>query len=344
MTAAWLTELELRAGSDLPDYVRVYIGATAGTPAERDAALAEWDAVRFRPRVLRGPRRLELTTSVLGRDVAGPVPVAPFAQQTVVHSEGEAAMARAVRRVGGLLGVSTNTAVPFDRIAATGAPWWFQVYLLSDREITRRLVERAVAAGAEALLLTVDLAVPVSAEFGVDPLEWPEGPHRARLANLDEDERERVLMGGFADVAPGDVAWLREISGVPVVVKGVVRADDALVAVDAGAAGVLVSTHGNRRMGASIGSLGALPEVVAAVGDRAEVFVDSGIRSGAHVLAALAMGARAVFVGRPAMWGLAVDGEQGVVDVLETLTAEAVRALRQSGVRDRSELTPDLLA
>ena len=163
------------------------------------------------------------------------------------------------------------------------------------------------------------------------------------MANLDDDERERVLHGGFSAVSLDDIAWLREISGVPVVVKGVVRSDDAVAAVDAGAAGVLVSTHGNRRMGASIGSLAALPEVVAAVGDRAEVFVDSGIRSGAHVLAALALGARAVFVGRPMMWALAADGEQGVVDAIGHLTQETMRAFAQSGARDRADLGQDLV-
>jgi 4-hydroxymandelate oxidase len=237
--------------------------------------------------------------------------------------------------------VSTNTAVAFERIAAAGAPWWFQVYLLPDPDLTRLLVERAAAAGATALILTVDLTPLVVPHSG----DWPDVPGRVRLGNLTAAERERLdSVWKTTDASLEHIAWLREISGLPVVVKGILRADDATAAVDAGARGVIVSTHGGRRMGSSVSSLAALPEVVAAVGERSEVYVDSGIRSGSHVLAAVALGARAVFVGRPVMWGLATGGADGAASVLERLTAEFVGALAESGVRDLADVTPDLVA
>ena len=336
----WLDELELSAEASLEGYVREYFAAVAGDPGWYREALAEWNRIRFRPRALRGQRDLTSATTVLGQPVSTPVLVAPMANQVAADPRGEAATAEAARRVGTLLGVSTNTAVPFERIAEAGAPWWFQVYLLPDPDLTQRLVERAAAAGTSALLLTVDLTPLAFPHSG----DWPDVPGRVRLGNLTAAEREALdSVWRTADVSLEHIAWLERLSGLPVVVKGILRDDDATAAVDAGARGVLVSTHGGRRMGNSVSALAALPEVVAAVGERCEVYIDSGIRSGAHVLAALALGARAVFVGRPVMWGLATGGTDGAASVLERLTAEFVAALAESGVRDLADLTPDLI-
>jgi 4-hydroxymandelate oxidase len=336
----WLDELEQQAGASLEPFVRDYFGAVAGDPGWYRQALDEWNRIRFRPRALRGQRDLSPATTVLGQPVATPVLVAPMANQAAADPRGEAATAEAAQRAGTLLGVSTNTAVPFQRISEAGAPWWFQVYLLPHPDLTRRLVERAAAAGATALVLTVDLTPLVVPHSG----DWPDVPGRVRLGNLTEAERE-LLENAWktADASLEDIAWLREISGLPVIVKGILRADDALAAVDAGASGLIVSTHGGRRMGNSVSAVAALPEVVAAVGTRCEVYADSGIRSGAHVLAALALGARAVFVGRPVLWGLATGGADGAASVLERLTSEFVAALAESGVRDLADVTPDLV-
>jgi 4-hydroxymandelate oxidase len=337
----WLDDLEAGAAASLEPYVREYFGAVAGDPTWYRQALDEWNAIRFRPRALRGQRDLSPATTVLGQSVATPVLVAPMANQVAADPRGEAATAEAARRVGTLLGVSTNTAVAFERIAEAGAPWWFQVYLLPDQDLTQRLVERATTAGATALILTVDLTGLVVPHSG----EWPDGPAKMRLGNLTAAERE-LLENAWktTDASLEHIQWLQQISGLPVVVKGIVRADDAIAAVDAGARGVIVSTHGGRRMGNSVSALAALPEVVTAVGGRSEVYVDSGIRSGSHVLAALALGARAVFVGRPVLWGLATGGADGAASVLERLGAEFVAALAESGVRDRADITPDLVA
>ena len=341
MPAGWLVELERGAAAALEPYVTDYFSAVAGDPSWYRQTLDEWDAIRFRPRALRGQRDLSPATTVLGQPVASPVLVAPMANQVAAHPLGEAATADAAARTGTLLGVSTNTAVAFERIAAAGAPWWFQVYLLPHADLTQRLVERAAANGATALVLTVDLTPLVVPHSG----DWPDGPGRRRLGNLTAAELELLeTIYRIGDASMEHIGWLQQISGLPVVVKGILRADDALAAVGAGARGVIVSTHGGRRMGNSVSSLAALPEVVAAVGERCEVYVDSGVRSGAHVLAALALGARAAFVGRPVMWGLATGGADGAASVLERLTSEFVAALAESGVRDLADVTPDLVA
>ena len=346
-----LDDLEQRAASRLPQHVYDYLRATAGGLEVLHRQIAAWEAVRLRPRVLTGAAEPSTATTVLGVPLRTPVLVAPMAQQVDADPAGERATAAAAAAAGSLLGVSTNTAVPFEDIAAAGAPWWFQLYVMRDRRVSERLLRRAAAAGASAVLLTVDITRlqhprPGSAH-SVEPTEWTDGRTGARLGNLDAAEREAVRGdGGRIDRTLGTdaVGWCAEVSGLPVVVKGVLRGDDADRVVQAGAAGVVVSTHGGRGLASSVGSATALREVVAAVDGRAEVYADSGIRSGLHVAAALAMGARAVFVGRPAMWGLATAGQEGVEAVLGGLTDELRGAMDLLGLSGVDGFTPDLLA
>lgn len=346
-----LVELERRAAERLPQHVYDYLRATAGSLDVLERQIAEWDAIRLRPRVMTGAAAPDTSTTVLGTPVATPVLVAPMAQQIDAHPDGEHATATGVAAAGSLLGVSTNTAVRFDRIASAGAPWWFQLYVTQDRSLSVALLDRAVAAGASAVLLTVDITRLRHPRPGslvsVEPSEWTDGRTGARLVNLSPEELRAADGGG----AVGDrslgldaIAWVAETSGLPVVIKGVLRGDDADRVVRAGAAGVVVSTHGGRGLPSSVGSASVLAEVVAAVEGRAEVYADSGIRSGSHVAAALAIGARAVFVGRPAMWGLAVDGAAGVADVLRSVTDELVAAMDLLGAGSVADLTPDLVA
>jgi 4-hydroxymandelate oxidase len=343
--AAAELDYEARARERLPAHVSAYYGSTAGSGGGSAEGIAAWSAVRFRPRALRDLSTIDTSTTVLGTPVQTPVLVAPMAQQLAAHDEGEVAMARAAARVGSLLGVSTNAAVPFADIAAAGAPWWFQVYVTRDRRLTELMVQRAVAHGARALLLTVDMVALLPAD--VNPRGWPEGPAKSRMTNLTAAE----LSAAGPDAVEMDatltfeaIGWLQRLSGLPVLVKGVLRGDDAARAVEAGAAGVVVSTHGGRRLGPSVTAAAALPEVVAAVQGAVEVYADSGIRSAEHVAAALALGARAVFVGRPVLWALAADGEQGVHAVLERLGTDLRQVLIQLGAPRLAELTPDLVA
>jgi 4-hydroxymandelate oxidase len=302
--------------------------------------------------VLRDTSVVDTATTVLGTPVSTPVLVAPMAQQVAAHPAGERETAAAAAGAGSLLGVSTNTAVPFADVAAAGAPWWFQLYVLRDRGVTEALLERALAAGAGALVLTADVTGLVhprpGAGYSVEPTEWPDSPAAERIAvNVPPDEAARARgEGGMIarDLGFETIGYLRERTGLPVVVKGVLRGDDARRAVDAGASAVLVSTHGGRGLASAVSSASALREVVEAVGNTAEVYADSGIRSGRAVASALALGARAVFVGRPVLWGLALDGAAGARTVLDTLTAELAATMNLLGAPSVGDLTPDLVA
>ncbi len=326
--------LQRRARRRVPGRVFDYVRATADGVAEAEAD--RWDAVELFPTSLRGEVAPSVATTVLGARVDHPLLVAPMAQQVAAHPDGEIATARAVAASGGLLGVSTNTAIPFARIAEQRAPWWFQTYVLAERELTYALAERAAAAGATAIVLTVDLTA-LRVPSSVEPTNWPAGRARARLGNLTAGERARIAGRPTAAPGLGEIARLREATGLPVVVKGVLRGDDARRAVDAGAAGVLVSTHGHRRMAGSVLVPDALDGVVEAIGGDAEVYADGGIRDGRHALAALALGARAVFVGRPVWWALAADGTHGVSALLGDLVAELRAAMAQAGVSSGDE-------
>jgi len=334
-------ELEAEAAAVLPEHVLGYFRGPTGaygipTEAER------WSRLRFRPHVLRDTTRLSLATTVLGTAVASPVLVAPMAQQRAAHPDGEVATARAVRRRGVLLGVSTNTGVSFTDVAAVGAPWWFQVYVMDDRAVTVDVVQAAAAAGASALVLTVDTPGVDPRRPEHEPRTWPE--RYGMQANLPGGDVGRPVFAGTRNLSVADIGWLTELTGLPVVVKGVLRADDAVACVDAGAAGVIVSTHGGRCLTQSITSVEALPEVVAAVGDRAEVYVDSGLRTPEHVAAALCLGARAVFLGRPVLWALATGGDARVEELLEGFDSRLEWVLRSLGAGSLADLTPDLVA
>lgn len=320
-----------RAMATLPPHVSEYVAATAGgrDPTGEHA----WDRVRVVPRVWSETTSVDLSTRVLGARVASPVLVAPMAQQVAAHEDGEVEMTRALTGRGGIVGVSTNTAIPLARMAALGVPWWFQVYPFAVRAVTQALVERAAAAGASALILTVDTTA-LSGSSMVEPTAWPPGPGSRRLANLTPEEKESVAMLPPAAATPEDISWLRGISGgLPVVVKGVLHPSDARIAADAGASAVLVSTHGGRRSSLSVPTPEALPRVASELaGSDVEVYADSGIRTGDHVLAALTLGARAVFVGRPMWWALAAAGARGVASELDRFDRELAIALRQAGV------------
>lgn len=333
-------ELEAAAASVLPKHVLDYFRGPTGaygipTEAER------WSKLRFRPHVLRDTTRLSLATTVLGTELASPIMVAPMAQQRAAHPDGEVATARAARRRGTLLGVSTNTGVPFADIGAVGAPWWFQVYVLDDRAITADVVQRAAAEGASALVLTVDAPGVDPRRPQLEPRSWPD--RYGMQANLPGADTGHDVFPGTRNLSLDDIGWLTNLTGLPVVVKGVLRADDAVTCVDRGAAGVVVSTHGGRCLTQSITSADALPDVAAAVGHRAEVYVDSGLRTPEHVAAALCLGARAVFLGRPVLWALATGGDAGVEELLAGFDTQLERVLRSLGVGSLDELEPDLV-
>ena len=332
----WLGSLRDEARRRVPPAVWTYVecGAREGlTTAEANAA---WEAVRFRPRVLRGVAEAHLRTTLLGEPFASPIAVAPSAMQRAVHPQGERAMASGTAAVGCLHVVSSNAGTPFAELG--GGPWWLQAYLPPDREAMLPVLEEAVAQGARAVVLTADTPFP-GTKYAVDDADWTGIDLTWWRANFAEPESPDPWKGALS---PDDVAWLRDRSGVPVVVKGVLRGNDAVRCLDAGAAAIYVSNHGGRQLDRSVSTAQALAEVVAAV-PQAEVYVDGGIRSGLDAMAALALGARAVFVGRPALHALAVDGARGVERLLGDLSDELREALVLAGCATPAD-TRDLLA
>jgi 4-hydroxymandelate oxidase len=324
--------------------------------AEDERLLAEnveaWARWRLLPRILVGVEEVSPATTVLGAPVDLPVLLAPTAIQGLAHPEGEVASARGAAAAGACLVLSSLATSPLEEVAgaAPGAPRWMQVYVLRDRGQTGALVDRAAAAGYRALVLTADAPVP-----GLRLRELRGGVHLPEdlaLPNLTGAATSRAHEGGFMAVVareldPGltfeAVGWLAGRSGLPVVVKGVLRADDAARCVDAGAAGVVVSNHGARQLDDAPATADVLAEVVDAVGGRAEVYVDGGIRRAGDVAKALALGARAVLVGRPALWALATGGGEGVAGLLRWFGSELRRTMALCGARSVAELDRSLV-
>jgi 4-hydroxymandelate oxidase len=332
--ARWLETLAERAAERLDPSVLEYLLQGARRSTTTAEAEEAWAAVRFRPRVLRGVSAVDTTTTLLGRRYEAPYGVAPTSLQRAVHPEGEVAMARATAAAGVPLVVSSNAGSAFADIAATGVDWWLQAYLPRDRRLAEPMLARAVAADARAVVLTVDTPV-VGTKYATPdvPVVWDVVDPRSVRVNFDEGYADRAGAEKALDLGPADVRWLAEVTGLPVVVKGVLHPDDALAAADAGAAAVWVSNHGGRQLDRSAATARCLPDVVRAVraaADGVEVYVDGGIRSGLDVLAALALGARAAFLGRPPVLAL-VDGADGVARLHAELRAQVVDALLLSG-------------
>jgi 4-hydroxymandelate oxidase len=311
------------ASAAVPDEVRRYWDGGAGDEVAVREAAAAWARVRLRPRVLRDVSCVATSVELLGSRLRTPVLVGPTALHGLAHPDGEAATARGAAAAGSLMVVSTRSSRPLEEVPA--GPWWLQVYVVRDRGRTRALVQRAAAAGATALVLTGDT---------------PYLGQRSALgrAPLPPEQEQDPSVGLEA------VGELAAASGLPVLVKGVLRGDDALACLDAGAAGVVVSNHGGRQLDRTLATADALPEVVAAVAGRAPVLVDGGLRSGLDVLCALALGADAVLLGRPVLWALAADGAAGVQACLEALTADLAHAMGLAGAARLAEVSASLVA
>jgi 4-hydroxymandelate oxidase len=322
------------------DYYRS--GADDELTLRRNAEAFERYEIRYRTFVdVSAPLA---STTVLGSEVSFPILVAPTAYHKLACAEGEPATARAARDAGTLYVASTlaTTSLEDVRAAAPDASQWFQLYVHRDREFTANLVRRAKSAGFRAIALTCD--TPVLGRRLADAKNRFCLPDGIVLANLVDVLPKDLREGHGSELArfvaarhdPGvtwkDLRWLVDLAApLPVVVKGIVRGDDALRALDHGAQAIWVSNHGGRQLDCAPATLDALVEVVRDVGARAEVYVDGGVRSGTQALVALGLGARAVFVGRPILWGLAVDAEAGVRRVLDILRSELVHAMRLAG-------------
>jgi isopentenyl diphosphate isomerase/L-lactate dehydrogenase-like FMN-dependent dehydrogenase len=311
------------------------------TLRENRAAFERWT---FRPRVLCDVSEISTATTVLGRRIELPVVVAPLAYQQLYHPDGECATARGAAAAGTGVAVSTFSTRTHEEIAAAapGLLQWCQLYVLQDRDATREHLAGAAAAGCSAVVLTVDTPRLAQRErdlrvgFEV-PSDLPLPYARATIGDAAQNPADQFALLD-PSVSWRDLEWIAGESQLPVVLKGVVTAEDAELAVEHGAAGVVVSNHGGRQLDGVPATLDALPEVADAIAGRAEVYLDSGIRRGTDVAKALALGARAVLAGRAPVFGLAVAGEDGVRHVLELLRDELAMTLSLLGCTGPDEL------
>ncbi|MCW2715719.1 MAG: Hao [Frankiales bacterium] len=311
----------------LPDDVFAYYAGGAGGQVSLHEAPDAWSAVRLRPRVLRDVSRIDTSLELFGTRLETPVLVAPTAAHGLAAPEGEVATASGAAAAGSLLVLSTRSSRDLEDVPA--GPWWFQAYVMRDRERTLSLARRAVSAGASAVVLTGD----------VPYLGQRHGRSRLDLLGPAAPEAGQDPSAGLEAIGQ-----LAEATGLPVLVKGVLRGDDAVACLHAGAAGVVVSNHGGRQLDRAVASAHALPEVVSAVGGQAPVLVDGGLRSGLDILCALALGADAVLLGRPVLWALAAGGADGVESCLRAMTEDLAHVMGLAGARSLSELTPDLVS
>ena len=351
-----LHEAELMARDVLDPAVYDYFAGGANDEVTLHANRRAFDELTLRYRVLVDVSRRDLSVSLLGNRIPAPLIAAPMAFQCLAHPDGERATSRAVTGLGLPMTLSTFSTVSLEEVRSgcTG-PLWFQLYVHQDRGITRALVERAAASGYEALVLTVDVPEIGRRErdernaFRLSPL--------LRVANFLPGASEPLVAGadgsGLASFVRGmrdatlswkDLGWLASLSPLPILLKGLVRVDDARRAVEHGAAGIVVSNHGGRQLDTAIPSLRALPDIAEAVGDTLLVLADGGIRRGTDVMKALAFGARAVMVGRPLLWALALDGQAGVHRALTLLRDELDLAMALAGAPTLADITRDLVA
>lgn len=308
-----------------------------------------FERIRLRPRVLVNVSKCDLRTTVLGTPVNMPVLIAPTAAHGLAHPDAECATARAADEAGTLMVASINSTLSLETIAqATSGPRWFQLYIDTYTE-AEQLVKRAEAAGYQAIVLTVD-----APRLGKRERDVRNDFHTYETANFSGvfQGNANHLVDQSADEADlyiGDtltwesIAWLRSQTDLPILLKGILTAEDAELAIEHNVDGIVVSNHGGRQLDGAIASIDALPEVLEAVAGRCEVYLDGGIRRGTDVLKALALGATAVLVGRPILWGLAADGQRGVYNVLETLRSELELAMKLAGCPKIESITRALV-
>jgi 4-hydroxymandelate oxidase len=350
-----LLEYERLAEGRLPQPTWDYYRSGADDERTLGANRQAFAACALRPRALVDVSQRSMSLELFGKALALPVLLAPTAFQRLAHADGELGAARAARAIGTAMVLSTLSTTPVEDVAREAAALFFQLYVYKDRGATLGLVERAREAGCVALVLTVD--APMLGRRERDVRNGFTLPPELTIANLVAKNSQslpaQASSSGLAQyfhaqidpaVDERTLEWLCDCAKLPVIVKGIVRADDARRAVEHGAAGIVVSNHGGRQLDTAIATLRALPEVAAAVGGEVPVLLDGGVRRGTDVIKALALGARAVLIGRPILWGLAVGGEAGVRDVLSLLGAELDLALALCGCRSLAEVSRDLIA
>jgi lactate 2-monooxygenase len=358
-----VAELEERAVAAMDPKAANYVCAGAGSEETMRANREAFARRKIVPRMLRDVTSRDLSTTVLRTEMPVPLMLAPIGVQKVLHEDGELATARAAAAVGVPMIASTASHFSLEQIAEAGgeAPRWFQLYWPNDPKLARSVVERAERAGYGAIVLTVDTFIP-----GWKPRDlqqaWLPFLNGLGVANYTQDPVFRAALEKTPEEDPGmatghflgvqanpslswdDLAQLREMTSLPLVVKGIQHVEDAREAVARGVDGIVVSNHGGRQVDGAVASLDALAPIAEAVGGDLAILFDSGVRGGADVLKALALGADAVCLGRPYLWGLALDGQAGVETVLKMVLAELDLTMALCGLTRPAEIGPDLLS
>ncbi|HEV8557285.1 MAG TPA: lactate 2-monooxygenase [Actinophytocola sp.] len=339
-----------------------YVAGGAGSGATVRANREAFDRWRLMPRMLTGATDRELGTTVLGTAMPAPVLLAPVGAQSILHPDGELATARAAAALGLTMVLSTAASNTIEDVAAAGADGsrWFQLYWPNDDDVTISLLQRAKSAGFTVLVVTLDTWTlawrPADLDHSYLPflrgigtaIPFSDPAFLAGLEKTPEEDPQSAILRWVPMFTGTDKRWdrlpfLREHWSGPIVLKGIQHARDARRAVDSGVDGIIVSNHGGRQVDGAVGALDVLPEIAAAVGDRLTVLFDSGIRTGADVVKALSLGAKAVLVGRPYAYGLAMDGESGVRHALRSILADFDLTMGLSGHRTLADLSPDTL-
>jgi lactate 2-monooxygenase len=358
-----VNELEQLAAATMDKRAANYVFAGAGSEGTMDANREAFRRRKIVPRMLRDVSSRDLSTTLLGTEMPAPLLLAPIGVQKVVHPDGELATARAAASLGLPIIASTNSHFTLEEIAAAGgeAPRWFQLYWPHDRAIAASFVGRAEAAGYGAIVLTVDTFIPgwkprdlqqawLPFLNGMGVANYFQDPVFRQALDKTPEEDVGAATGHFLGVQANpalswdDLSWLREQTELPIVIKGIQHADDAREAAARGIEGIVVSNHGGRQVDGAIGALDVLPAIAEEAGDDLAILFDSGVRSGSDAIKALALGADAVCLGRPYIWGLALEGQQGVETVLRMVLAELDLTLALCGYTEPGQLGADALA
>ena len=318
-----------------------YVAGAATDEITMRRTRSAFDSIALRPRMLTGTSGADLSTTILGQRISAPYMLAPSGGQKRAHPEGELATSRATVKFGTIMALSANSSYTLEEVAeAADGPRWFQGYFYRNRETTVDLIRRAEEAGYNAICMTLDSSWPSKRERNIR--NDYRGSARANYTPEQIKAAQAAAPGKFdtgqssrGQTDPGatwaDVAWLKTVTDLPIVFKGIMTGEDAALCAEYGVDGLIVSNHGGRNLDTTLSTIETLPEVVEAAGDKVEVYLDGGIRRGSDIMKALALGARAVLIGRPIFWGLAHDGEDGLTGVLEILRDELESGMILSG-------------
>lgn len=349
-----ISEFEIAAKEKLTQMAYDYYRSGANDEITLKENCDAYKKIFLKYRVLVDVSIRDLSTKVLGQKISMPVMIAPTAFHKMAHPEGEVAVAKAAGRSGTIIILSTLSNSDVEAVVkASSGPVWFQLYVYKDREVTREIIQRAETAGCKAIVITVDAPVLGTRERDVrNQFNLPEGLSVKNLLPAGKENLPIIESSGLSGYVQThldpslnwkDLDWIKKITKLPVLIKGIACAEDALLSVKHGVDGIVVSNHGGRQLDTCRATIEVLPEITEAVQGKLEILIDGGIRRGTDVIKAVALGAKAVLIGRPVIWGLAVDGENGVKNVLEILRNEFDIAMALCGKDSVSKVNKDLI-